>query len=186
MKCYIRNLLPVSIPTGSRRDSVISQSRDSETGYYFAYGSNMNPDRVRQRKMDFQSAQSGLLIGYRLVFNKPSLKHPGAASANLIADQDGRTEGVIYRLSAPDQIGRLDPYEGYPVRYHRLVLPILLGQDQVNAWVYMATPAYITEGLRPARWYLEHLLAGRHFLGKEYIDALATTPCLPNSILEPD
>ena len=63
----------------------------------------MNPDRVRQRKMSFESAASGHLFDYSLRFNKRSVKYPGAASANVMALANGVTEGVIYRLAEPVQ-----------------------------------------------------------------------------------
>ena len=55
----------------------------------------------------------------------------------------------------------MDPYEGYPVRYTRTALPIVTESGVVDAWVYNANEAHVAEGLAPARWYLNHLLAGR-------------------------
>ena len=153
--------------------------------YYFAYGSNMNPARVQSRKMEFQSAERGSLQHYELAFNKRSVKYPGAASANVVALVNAITEGVVYRLVAPEQIEMMDPYEGYPVRYSRLALPIQLDEQIVHAWVYIANEDHITEGLNPARWYLEHLLAGRDFLTPEYYSALLNTQCMPDSETEP-
>ena len=69
--------------------------------HYFAYGSNMNPDRVRQRKMSFESAASGHLFDYSLRFNKRSVKYPGTAAANVMVSAKGVTEGVLYRLVEP-------------------------------------------------------------------------------------
>ena len=38
--------------------------------WYFAYGSNMNPARMRSRGLSFSEAFSGQLAGYELCFNK--------------------------------------------------------------------------------------------------------------------
>ena len=154
--------------------------------YYFAYGSNMNPERVKKREMTFHSAQPGSLLHYRFSFNKRSVKYPGAASANVVAAPDHVTEGVVYRLSEPEQITMLDPYEGYPVRYDRLALPIQVEKERVDAWVYVANADYIVEGLRPARWYLQHLLSARDFLSTEYYSMLAETACMADSEVEPE
>lgn len=154
--------------------------------YYFAYGSNMNPERVARRKMDFHSAESGRLRHYRLAFNKRSVKYPGAASANVVPVREAITEGVVYRLAAPEQIEMMDPFEGYPVRYNRLALPIHLDEGDVHAWVYIANHDHVTEGLNPARWYLEHLLAGREFLSQQYYSELLLTDCIPGSEREPE
>ncbi len=154
--------------------------------HYFAYGSNMNSCRVRQRRMKFDEHAAGSLHNYRLVFNKRSVKFPGAASANVVNQKGGVTEGVLYKLQHPEQIEMMDPFEGYPLRYDRMVLPIVTGEEVVKAWVYIANEAFIADGLRPARWYLEHLLAGRFFLSPGYYEQLTTVECLPDSHIEPD
>jgi cation transport regulator ChaC len=153
--------------------------------YYFAYGSNMNLERVRQRKMSFECAESGHLLEYSLRFNKRSVKYSGAAAANVVAAANGVTEGVIYRLIEPEQIEIMDPYEGYPVRYRRIALPIVTKAGVVDAWVYIANEDHVLEGLAPARWYLTHLLAGRDYLSKSYFESLSQTKCLDDSDIEP-
>ena len=153
--------------------------------FYFAYGSNMNSCRVRKRQMSFEEALAGQLECYRLAFNKSSIKYPGAGAANVVPDRDGETEGVIYRLTEPSQIQMMDPFEGYPQHYRREVLPIDTKLGKIDAWVYIANPAYVAEGLRPARWYLDHLLAGRKYLSRDYFDALSQTVCLQDSDCEP-
>lgn len=159
----------------------------SHVHYYFAYGSNMNPARVEKRRMGFVSAHAGVLHDYEMRFNKRSVKYPGAASANVIANAGALTEGVVYRLDHPEQIAMMDPYEGYPVRYDRLALPIRIAREvHVEAWVYIANDDYISEGLAPARWYLNHLLEAREFLSDNYHAQLAQTICLPDTDLEPD
>lgn len=155
------------------------------TSHYFAYGSNMNPERVRHRKMPFRGHAGGVLADYRLAFNKRSVKYRGAASANVIAAPGDRVEGVLYELAHPTQIEFMDPFEGYPVRYTRLSLPIACGDTSIDAWVYIANESFVVEGLKPARWYLGHLLCGRDFLSEAYYDQLALVECLPDSEVEP-
>jgi gamma-glutamylcyclotransferase len=153
--------------------------------YYFAYGSNMNPERVRQRKLPFRDYQFGTLNHYSLVFNKRSTIYPGAASANVQVAPNQTVEGLLYALHDEDSISAMDPFEGYPVRYDRLLLPVVTEKEVVNSWVYIANQEYIEEGLRPASWYLQHLLAGRPLLSESYYQQLAATECLPDSDVEP-
>mgnify|MGYP002634273220 CR=1 FL=1 len=153
--------------------------------WYFAYGSNMNPARVEGRQMGFQRALAGTLSGFELQFNKRSTVHQGMASANVVRQNLGVVEGVLYQLSAPDQILQMDPFEGYPERYVREACAVQTKTGPVEAWVYIATQKWISEGLRPARWYLDHLLAGRAFLTEAYFEALSRTECLPDSSVEP-
>ena len=154
--------------------------------YYFAYGSNMNPERVRQRRMRFEHLESGKLANYRLIFNKRSIKHPGAASANVMEESGSVTEGVLYKLHHPSQIELMDPYEGYPVRYNRVVMSIASGEVSRESWVYVANEAYVETGLKPARWYLNHLLEGKSFLSQAYLSKLRKTPCLDQFDVEPE
>lgn len=147
--------------------------------YYFAYGSNMNPERVVYRGLSVDHYESGVLTDYRLVFNKKSVKHEGAASANVVEHKGECVEGVIYKLSHPEEIRVMDPFEGYPVRYSRYLLPIACADGQRDAWVYIANEAYVSHGLKPARWYLNHLLAGRPWLSKPYFEKLQRVDCLP-------
>ena len=173
-------LKTIFIAIGFERVSVSSSS-----DFYFAYGSNMNACRVQERQMSFEEALAGILEGYRLEFNKLSIKYPGAGAANVVPDRGEKTEGVIYRLTEPGQIEMMDPFEGYPQHYRREVLSIDTKLGKVSAWVYIANPAYVAEGLRPARWYLDHLLAGGKYLSGAYFDALSQIACLPDSDYEP-
>jgi gamma-glutamylcyclotransferase len=168
-----------NIATGSKRASSITMN------FYFAYGSNMNPSRVESRQMPFSGFESGVLKGYRLVFNKRSTIIPGAASANIEPAADDQVEGVIYALKDEYGIDAMDPFEGYPVRYDRTLVDIEMKQSNVQSWVYIANEAYRQSGLLPAAWYLNHLLAGEPYLSQPYFERLCRQPCLPNSDLEP-
>ncbi len=153
--------------------------------YYFAYGSNMNRLRVETRGMPFTAIQGGVLMDYALRFNKRSVKLPGAASANVVAAPDSKVEGVLYALSREDDIFTMDPFEGYLVRYDRQLMPIVFEGGICSAWVYTANDSYVQEGLKPARWYLNHLLAGSGYLSPSYLTELRGISCLPDSDVEP-
>ncbi len=153
--------------------------------WYFAYGSNMNPARVEGRGMRFRRAIAGSLEGFDLHFNKRSSIHAGMAAANVVRAPDGLVEGVLYELSTPDQIKQMDPFEGYPEKYVREVCMLKTGEGLIGAWVYIATDKWLAEGLRPARWYLEHLLAGKGYLSQCYFESLRQVVCLPDSEIEP-
>ncbi len=153
--------------------------------YYFAYGSNMNRERVVQRGMGFEGLEPGTLANYSLIFNKRSVKQPGTASANVMEDYGSVTEGVVYKLKHPSEIEMMDPYESYPICYNRMVMPISTREVMVDAWVYVANEAYVETGLKPAGWYLNHLLEGEPFLSKAYLSKLRKTECLDQFEVEP-
>jgi len=153
--------------------------------FYFAYGSNMNPARVQKRNMAFSGYLRGVLSDFQLCFNKRSQKYPGAASANVMENSGAATEGVLYRLNTPGEIEKMDPYEGYPIRYDRVILPVRSTDGICEAWVYTANVAYIASGLKPAQWYLDHLLAGAPLLSTAYVAMLKRVECLEDSLQEP-
>jgi hypothetical protein len=136
---------------------------------YFAYGSNMNPARMRERGMQFSRARGAKLPGLRLVFDKASKAHPQIGHANLVYDPAATTEGVLYTLVEPAEIARMDPFEHAPINYSRDVVRIL---DGTLGWTYFANPAVRRAGLKPSRSYLNHLLAGKEFLSPDYFQML--------------
>ncbi|GLZ89456.1 gamma-glutamylcyclotransferase [Metapseudomonas resinovorans] len=144
--------------------------------FYFAYGSNMNPARMRSRGLAFSEALAGRLEGYALCFNKRAHDRPGRSYANIRYQRDGVVEGVLYRLEHEDEIWKMDPFEGTPIFYSRERMPVVTARGVQSAWVYVANPAMREDGLWPTRSYLEHLLAGREFLTPTYWENLAAVP----------
>lgn len=140
--------------------------------WYFAYGSNMNEARVHARIGAVRSVVPGVLEDYRLSFNKAS-QVAGIAHANVVPCVGERVEGALFELNEEDQVLAMDPFEGYPIEYKRYWLPINAGTDVVSAWVYIATAGRVAAALKPAREYLDHLLAGETFLSSDYHRQLA-------------
>ncbi|SHE28838.1 Uncharacterized conserved protein YtfP, gamma-glutamylcyclotransferase (GGCT)/AIG2-like family [Modicisalibacter ilicicola DSM 19980] len=140
--------------------------------YYFAYGSNMNVQRVAARIGETRRALPGVLPGFQLRFDKAS-RIPGIAHANVAAHPGHEVEGALFELIEPGQIELMDPFEGVPRDYRRERHTIETAEGGIEAWVYIAQPERIRPSLRPAREYLEHLLAGEAFLSTDYHDRLA-------------
>jgi len=144
---------------------------------YFAYGSNMNPARVTQRGLRFDALAGARLAGYRLTFDKTSKLHPGLGHANLSYAPDDEVEGVLYWLSSPVEIEKMDRFESTPVNYSREVVQVQVREMLVCTWTYFANPAVRSPGLKPPRSYLQHLLAGREYLSESYYQGLARHDC---------
>lgn len=161
---------------------------------YFAYGSNMNADRVRQRGLAFEHVCAASLEGFALAFDKTSSAHPGLGHANITYAPAGRVEGVLYWLAEPDGIRHMDRFESTPVNYSREVVRVRVRTDHLPSlpadgleepdgsvllptWTYVANPAVRRAGLLPPRSYLDHLLAGRAYLTSAYVDMLERWPC---------
>ncbi|UYG02397.1 gamma-glutamylcyclotransferase [Halomonas sp. LR3S48] len=140
--------------------------------YYFAYGSNMNVARVEARIGATRRSLSGVLLDHALRFDKAS-RVAGIAHANVVPVAGEKVEGALFELLEPGQIERMDPFEGYPSEYERHRLPIVTREGPIEAWVYIAAPGTTAKALKPAREYLDHLLAGEPFLSVEYHRRLA-------------
>jgi gamma-glutamylcyclotransferase (GGCT)/AIG2-like uncharacterized protein YtfP len=137
--------------------------------YYFAYGSNMDAKRMTERVVDFEIIGQGILEDFELKFNKINQKKKGVGYANVSTEHGKKVEGIIYRF---ENISLLDKPEGYPKHYDRKIMEIVYNSGRLKAWVYIANENRISEGLLPERDYLAHLLAGKDYLSKAYIDEL--------------
>jgi hypothetical protein len=140
--------------------------------HYFAYGSNMNVERVRSRRMPFLSVTGGRLTAYELLFDKAGREHDGRAHANIAPRAGSVVEGVLYELSDPADIQVMDRFENTPINYSRDVIRVDAASAVIPAWTYFANPAVRKPGLHPERAYLEHLLAGAPYLSAAYLHRL--------------
>ncbi len=141
------------------------------TNFYFAYGSNMNPERMRARGLAFTRHESARLPGYALCFNKRAHNKTGIAYANIAFDPDSLIEGVLYQLAGDIEV--MDTFEGTPVRYSRELFPVAAAERVIWAWVYVANPAYIASELHVEENYLNHLLSAGNLLSEAYREYLA-------------
>ncbi|MCY4127708.1 MAG: gamma-glutamylcyclotransferase [Gammaproteobacteria bacterium] len=149
--------------------------------HYFAYGSNMNPERVTYRKLSTKGVpEPGLLHNYELRFNKISRYRVGAASANIAPVFGCSVAGVLYRLTSSSVIKSMDVFENSPEDYAREVVFVHTYRDTpevevrlVPAWTYVAKPHAIDDSLRPTREYVGHLLASPFMTESERTRLLA-------------
>ncbi|MEM7007747.1 MAG: gamma-glutamylcyclotransferase family protein [Thermodesulfobacteriota bacterium] len=138
---------------------------------YFAYGSNMNPERMRERGAAFYSRTNLIFPGYRLVFNK-IVKTPDAGAANIVRDEKAYVQGVLYLVTLRG-IYNLDKFEHYPDEYDRVSLSHVVNDNSKQEfYTYIAQPDKTREGLMPLSSYLDHLLAGRDLLTEDYCNFL--------------
>ena len=144
--------------------------------WYYAYGSNMNAQRVLKRSLEFDLVVAGRVPGLGLRFNKQSKEHPDCGHANLVYAPHETAQGVLYRLTSDDMIERMDPFERAPVNYSRECLQVQTDQGTIVSWVYFANPAVLREGLVPSQNYLNHLLEGQPYLSADYYQRLLQWP----------
>ncbi|MEN2975432.1 MAG: gamma-glutamylcyclotransferase family protein [Candidatus Caldarchaeales archaeon] len=146
--------------------------------WYFAYGSNMDPDQMKIRGVSFSKRLHAVLKGFRLEFNKLSFRNPREGYANIVPDREGVVEGILYEVEDED-LSKLDRYEGYPFHYNRVKVDVMLDDGQmVEAVAYIARPEMTRKNLKPTKEYLSHLLKGSDLLSKEYYERLSNVRTL--------
>jgi len=142
------------------------------TIYYFAYGSNLDVERLKERRFEFSERIPAKLNGYKLTFDKISSRNPNERFANIQVDKNSIVEGAVY-IAKEEFISILDKYEGYPDNYIREEVEVILknAKEKVKALVYIAIPEKVSKG-KPSKDYLKHILAGKDVFSNEYYKKL--------------
>lgn len=115
---------------------------------YFAYGSNMDWQQMRQRCPSARFQCIAVLADHKLAFTRFS-KGRGCGVADCTPSKGSRVWGVVYQVDEAD-IGSLDKHEGYRpggrredncyVREERHVWRDAKADDPVAVQVYFAIP----------------------------------------------
>ena len=144
---------------------------------YFAYGSNMDPQRIQERINRPPAREAAALSGYKLYFNKQADRKPGIGYANIMPTEGETVHGILYQVTECE-LSRIDCYERvHSGHYSRLNVTVLPNDGQeVAAVTYIACPDKISDGLVPERCYLDHLLAGKDDLPEVYWCILSDHP----------
>lgn len=132
---------------------------------------------MAERALQVTDCCHGWLDDFGLRFNKRSRRDLELACANIVFARGERVEGVLYRLANSNEIAKLDPHEGTPFMYSRERFRVQTSTGEIPAWIYIANPAVIDNNIRPARWYVEHLLAGCEYLSPDYLQRIESTRC---------
>ncbi len=154
--------------------------------FYFAYGSNLDPEQMRSRCPGHQVVGLAELRDHRITFPLTSHDWGGGVAGVGVAHGES-VWGVVYELSEPD-LATLDRYEGFrgPGDQHNLYdresasVQLVRADDgsfprRLQAWIYVARSA---NPAPPSRRYLDVILRGAraHRLPDEYVAKLAATP----------
>ncbi len=149
--------------------------------HYFAFGSNMLSARLRARVGEIPPGVAGRITGYQLRFHKRSGDGSGKCDAYRTNDPVDAVHGVVYHISAAQQV-LLDSFEG--AGYDRVEISVAVRGDPVDAFLYVADPDFIDPDLAPYHWYKQFVVTGaREFaLPKGYLHGLAKVP----AVADPD
>ena len=140
----------------------------SNTVWYFAYGSSLNVDQMRDRIGEWHLSKRALVRNYRLVFNIYSKKWQGY-TANLQATEkfEDVVYGVVYQLTQ-EQLAKLQAHEGVSPVEIRVELEDGNEISHAKAFVWQTS----NPGREPAAAYRKAMEAGLmdHGYDKSHVD----------------
>ncbi|TVP58096.1 MAG: gamma-glutamylcyclotransferase [Gemmatimonadales bacterium] len=148
----------------------------SET-FVFAYGSNLDEERMRRRVPSSVPIGRSRLAGHDFRFHvRGTIDGTGKADAFSTGDPEHEVLGVVYRV-VPAELPTLDEIEG---GYRRLRHSLTLdeahapGPPTLDAWAYHSRPETVQADLLPLDWYLGHVLRGAraHGFPVGYVDRI--------------
>ena len=128
----------------------------TELNCYFAYGSNLSPQRLQARVPGAVAMGAARLPHWTLCFDKHG--RDGSAKASIRRAVGQEVWGAVYRIDPGDR-APLDAAEGLGTEYTLCEVQVrtVLGHVQ-NAYTYVALRR--KEGLRVEQWYVDHIIAG--------------------------
>jgi gamma-glutamylcyclotransferase len=146
----------------------------------FAYGSNMNSNRLTKRVRSAVKVTNAFLTGHKIVCNK--ISNDGSAKANVIETDvpDEIVWGVLFSIDRSEKY-LLDKAEGLGKGYIEGILTFF---DETNnsytAQIYIADSNSIDNTLLPYDWYKEFIISGaiQNKLPAEYILQLQSIACI--------
>lgn len=134
-------------------------------GYYFAYGSNLHPERLGRRTPSQRLIGCAELPAHELRFHKRSgVDDSAKADAFHTGDPDHRVLGVVYAL-APDDFPALDRVESLGAGYDLKVDTLTVNGASLEVFLYVAQSTYIDPTSAPFVWYRDLVLHGALYHG---------------------
>lgn len=154
-------------------------SRLGGTCFYFAYGSNLHPERLTRRVPSAEPVGMTVLPAHQLRWHKRG--NPcGSGKCNVVPHRGGSgVLGVVYRMPLSERPA-LDAAEGvgkgYTIGWFKP--PDLTLPDA--AFYYRAQPPHVDDALAPFDWYrdLVHAGASYHRFPDDYIAGIAATEAM--------
>lgn len=133
--------------------------------WYFAYGSNLNRDRLYCRIKKWEDEKRAILKDFRLTFDS-------RGKADIISESDDQVYGAAYCITM-EQLDDLDDCEGVQSGvYQRKPVVVDCDAGKQEAVTYQKVSPSRFE--KPADWYLELILTGleEHGWGRDVIEAV--------------
>ncbi len=144
---------------------------------YFAYGSNMLLERLRERVPSASLITAAKLPGHALKFHKRSVDGSGKCNAFETGNPEDEIYGVIFQIDKAEKPA-LDRAEGLGRGYSQKEVKLIDLDGDLTAYTYVADADYIDDSLRPYGWYRDFVVEGakQNLLPSDYIHQLESLP----------
>ncbi len=130
--------------------------------YYLAYGSNLNLYHLSNMSEGARVVGTTKLNGYRLVFKGSADNY-----AYLTIEKCPESSVPLGIFSIPmEDMEVLDKYEGYPVLYDRVTMPVIIDGKKEEAYIYIMKPEF--DYYLPSKGYIATCEEGYEDFGFDY------------------
>ena len=151
---------------------------------YFAYGSNMLEQRLKERVGSALPFSNAWIRGYEVRFRKISIDGSGKADLVETGDLEDIVHGVVYQFDPADWHA-LDKHEGATGTnpgYDRVPIQVHTDSGSRDVTTYLARRGRIDESLKPYTWYRDLILCGaeQHGLPEDYRQKIENTMDIPD------
>ncbi|SMO70274.1 gamma-glutamylcyclotransferase family protein [Gracilimonas mengyeensis] len=148
--------------------------------YYFAYGSNLHPLRLRERLGKSEAHGRGRLPMARLLFNKSARDGSGKGNIAFTENLLDEVFGSIYKLSKKQE-RLLNRYEALGHGYHKIDVGVELDDKrEITCFTYQAMPGYTDPEILPYNWYKQLVYLGAEYMEfpEPYLQKIQQTPSI--------
>ncbi len=138
---------------------------------YFAYGSNLLTNRLKNRVPTVSKVDNGTLPDYSLSFHKRSID--GSGKCNIIREGGSVVHGVIFEIDKNEK-SNLDQSEGAGSGYNEEQITVYVGGESISVFTYIASESHVDNSLSPYLWYKTLVVEGarEHGFPEDYIDEI--------------
>ena len=150
---------------------------------YYAYGSNLHPERLGARIPSSRLLGVAELNGYQLLFHKRGADQSAKCNALYSGNPEHRLLGALFGMAAHEK-PILDEIEG--AGYVVADINVWYAGSEHQAFMYVAEEAYIDDSLLPYQWYKEFVYLGARFLNfpDHYVARLEAVHAIDDSDAE--
>jgi gamma-glutamylcyclotransferase (GGCT)/AIG2-like uncharacterized protein YtfP len=152
--------------------------REPTNGYqlYFAYGSNMLEQRLKERVKSAKFLCNAWISSYVVQCRKMSIDGSGKADLVDTGLPEDIVYGVVYEFDPADWF-ELDKHEGAAGNnpgYERVPIRVYTDSAAIDVATYLARKERIDESLKPYTWYRDLILRGaeQHSLPEDYLQKI--------------